>query len=171
MAGLFKSVQIESYEQLRTALCEVWDSANIAWSQMGIIIQPFIQCDFSGIMFSASPYDSEEETIIECAKTSCNHLVKGDITPDLYVNKKGWVRGEVDYVSETILQELLNLKEKLRIIIGKEIDIEFCVSNEKIYILQCRPMTTGKKKSQYIPENVKKVFGYYKKSYRFPLHR
>lgn len=146
MAGLFKSVQIDSYEQLSAALCQVWESANIEWSQMGIIIQSFIQCDFSGIMFSASPYDSEEETIIECAKTSCNHLVKGDITPDLYINRKGWVRGKVDYVSEAILQELLNLKEKLRFIIGKEIDIEFCVRDGKIYILQCRPMTTGKKK-------------------------
>lgn len=146
MAGLFKSVQIDSYKQLSAALCEVWESANDAWSQMGIIIQPFIQCDFSGIMFSASPYDSKEETIIECAKTSCSHLVRGDITPDLYINKRGWVRGAGDYVSETILQELLNVNEKIRFIIGKEVDIEFCVKDRKLYILQCRPITTGKKK-------------------------
>ncbi len=146
MAGLFKSVQIQSYDQISTALCEVWDSAKSAWSQMGVVIQSFIPCDFSGIMFSTSPYDSEEEIIIECARTGCNHLVKGDISPDLYINNKGWIRGDANYVSETILQELLSLEEKLRFIIGTEIDAEFCVSNEEIYVLQCRPITTRKRK-------------------------
>lgn len=146
MAGIFESVHINSYEQIRSAMRQVWESARGDWAQMGIIIQPYIDCDFSGIMFSSSPYDGEKNTVIEFAKGECSHLVRGDFTPDLYVFNKGWVRGNPQYVTDKILQKLACLEKRMRLLMEIDIDMEFCVKNDSIYVLQCRPMTTGKKK-------------------------
>ena len=146
MAGIFESVRINSHEQIRNAICQVWESARGDWTQMGIIIQPYIDCDFSGIMFSASPYDGGENVVIEFTKGECCRLVKGDFTPDLYVFSKGWIRSNPQYVTEKILQRLICLEKRMRLLMKTDIDVEFCVNNDSIYILQCRPMTTGKKK-------------------------
>lgn len=155
MAGIFESVQINSHEQIKSAVCQVWESARGDCAQMGIIIQPYIECDFSGIMFSASPYDGGTDIVIEFGKGECGRLVKGDITPDLYMLNRGWVRHNPQYVPETVLQSLICLEKRMRLLMEAEIDVEFCVKNKSIYVLQCRPMTTGKKKKPlYMGENV-----------------
>ena len=146
MAGMFRSVPISSHEQIKSAICQVWDSAGMDWDQMGVAIQPYIDCDYSGIVFSVSPYDGEKNALIEFGKGECSHLVKGDISPDLYVANKGWKGIKPKYVSDAVLQELLCLEESMRLIMKTNVDVEFCVKKDRIYVLQCRPMTTGDKK-------------------------
>ena len=144
MAGVFESVRIESYEKVKSASCQVLDSAGNDWRNMGIIIQPYIDCDFSGIMFSTSPYETGKDIVIEFAETSCSHLVKGDITPDLYVGNRGWVRENPGYVSESVIRDLTDAEKRLRKLLNANVDVEFCVSEGTIIFLQCRPMTTSK---------------------------
>lgn len=157
MAGVFESVRVKSYEQVKSAACQVLDSAGKDWRNMGIIIQPYIDCDFSGIMFSVSPYDTGKNIVIEFADTSCSRLVKGDITPDLYVKNRGWIRENPGYVSESVIRDLTDSEERLRKLLNANVDVEFCVSEETIIFLQVRPMTTGKIK---IPlDSVKNIEG------------
>ena len=157
MAGVFESVRVKSYEQVKHAAIQVLDSAGKDWRDMGVIIQPYVDCDFSGILFSVSPYDAGKELVIEFADTSCSHLVKGDITPDLYVADKGWIRENPGYVPEVVIRELTESEKRLRKLLNANVDVEFCVSEGTIIFLQCRPMTAGKRK---IPlDSVKNIEG------------
>ena len=145
MAGIFKSIHICSREKIKEAICDVWNSANTQWEDMGIVIQKYKEAQYSGILFSNSPHGKDNNIIIEFAPTACSRLVKGDISPDLYVNDFGWFGNTPDYVEEKILHELIEKEQVIKKILECDIDIEFCVSNGQLYFLQCRPITMIKK--------------------------
>lgn len=143
MAGKFKTIHINDKTEIMNAIREVWDSAGEDWDKMGIVIQPYINAQYSGILFSSSPFDSEKDVMIEFAETSCDRLVKGNITPDLFIGNQGWIYKKPDYVSDIIMSELFNIVKILKHELKCDIDLEFCVANDQLYLLQCRPITTG----------------------------
>lgn len=141
-AGKFKTIHIYNQQDIVNAVRNVWASAGEDWVNMGVVIQPYIEAQYSGILFSSSPFDSEKSAVIEFAQGSCDRLVEGNITPDLFTGKHGWVNERPNYVNDVVLCQLLEkmhvLKQKLKC----EIDVEFSVIDNQIYFLQCRPITT-----------------------------
>jgi phosphohistidine swiveling domain-containing protein len=117
---------------------------------LSVVVQKMVNAEKAGVMFTTNPINkSREEMIIEACFGLGEKLVSGEITPDSFI---------IDKKQETAKQEFLNfekktldakeLKELIRI--GKQIeshykkpmDIEWAIENNKVYILQARPITT-----------------------------
>ena len=145
MAGKFKSIFVRDKNKTAEAIKEVWESAGQDWFHMGTVIQPYIEADYSGILFSASPFGKGDGPVIEFTQGPCERLVRGNITPDVYEAETGWKSGKAEYVSAQKIEELLEHEKRLRKMLGCNVDVEFCVSQDRLFLLQCRPMTTGKR--------------------------
>jgi len=132
---------------------------------MAIIIQEAIEANFSGVTFTIDP-SGKEYLLIEVISGIGSPLVSGEVTPDRYylsrsnlevVNQHAsmkefglWIEDEQLIKKEIIRQELpfniikkvARLSLQIENIFGRPQDIEWCVKNDKIYILQSRPITT-----------------------------
>ena len=105
-----------------------------------ILIQEMMISDISGIAFSINPANGKQEILIEATKEQCKKLVEGKIIPYTYHLPK-------DKEGDSLLtkEQLSIIKEnvqKLKNILRKEIEIEFCFKNSTFYLFQIRPITS-----------------------------
>ena len=136
-----------------------------------VVIQKMIASEKSGVMFTKNPANGNDEIIIEAVFGLGEGIVSGKILPDHYVlsedlelkekkiaNKKiALLKEDNGNGIETKLSEeksksqVLTLSEintlgtlglKIEKHYGKPQDIEFAVANDKVYIVQSRPVTT-----------------------------
>ncbi|MBE9096592.1 glycerol-3-phosphate acyltransferase [Tychonema sp. LEGE 07203] len=136
-----------------------WTSEAVAYrrqrqlpdTQMAVLIQPYIESQIAGVMFSRNPLDGGSQIIIEALPAGSASVVGGQVTP---------VHLEVDFSQpETLEQNLSDLE--FSSIIDKQIiaelvkqaqaieaffhgipqDIEWSWDGEKVWILQSRPIT------------------------------
>jgi pyruvate,water dikinase len=137
------------------------------------IVQKMINSDKSGVMFSRNPVKNNNEILIEAVFGQGEGIVSGQIKPDQYTlttdmeilteviadKKQAIVRtagGETKTVQLTPeksndrvlkkheLKQLAEYAMKLERHYDKPQDIEFSIEDDKIYILQTRPITTLK---------------------------
>jgi len=138
---------------------------------MCVIIQEMIQPDISGVLFTS--YPSNREITIEASFGLGNLLVSGEVEPDRYVvdkysrkiltkiigtkEKKALVtKNGIKIIEEKELKETLNLSKmeylidtalEIEKIFNKAQDIEWAFVNDKLYILQSRPIVNASIKS------------------------
>ena len=149
-------------------------SLNNIRKNYGIIIQEMINPDYSGVMFSNNPENVRDNTIfINVIPGLGENLVSGKEEAFVIKSKSGkLVFEEIEntYQGNIYQDKLLNISKsgheiqnelegkwrtlikgtkKLSKITGYGVDIEFCISDNKIFWLQVRPITTGKKESFY----------------------
>jgi len=164
-AGLHDSfTDVKGTFSILSAVREVWSSL---WSDralmyhrelgldtesaaMGVLVQRFIAGDASGVIFSRSP-DNESLAILETVTGYNEDLVSGSREPDrIYVDRKKrridkWSKADVKHpvgLSEKTVLELVRIADSLEKHFGHPQDIEWTISDEEIYILQSRPITT-----------------------------
>ena len=116
--------------------------------KMSVIIQEMIDSDYSGVIFTANPQGILNETVITIGRGTGDKVVE-DKTPTstYYYNLDDRL-----YYSETqigaptiatkMVDSLVNLSSGIKDIFGREMDIEFAIKDDMIYILQARPITT-----------------------------
>lgn len=149
---------------------------------VAVVVQEMIQSEISGVAFSINPTNNEKnEIIIEAVLGLGETIVSGTVTPDTYIINKGrneiiekkirvqknklvQVKNENEYVlvqngsmqklNDNMILELSSLVEKIERLYGLPVDVEWGIQNNKIYILQCRPITTVKE--NYLMEKIKK---------------
>ena len=138
---------------------------------MSVTVQQMVAAQASGIMFTADPLTSSRKRIsIDAGVGLGEALVSGQVTADHYVVQEGDIvskqyglQHEAVYVSpgggtmsrplDSTLQQhpalsdaqILNLAELGRQIeadMGGPQDIEWCLMDDKFYIVQSRPITT-----------------------------
>ncbi|MEG4986493.1 glycerol-3-phosphate acyltransferase [Microcoleus sp. BR0-C5] len=120
-------------------------------TQMAVLIQPYIDSQIAGVMFSRNPLDGGSQIIIEALPGGAESVVGGQVTP---------VHWEIDFSAPEILEKQLSALET-NSIINKQIiaelvkqaqaieaffhgipqDIEWSWDGEKVWILQSRPIT------------------------------
>lgn len=141
---------------------------------IAIVVQKMINSDKSGVMFSRNPINQEEKVVIEAVFGQGEGIVSGRIKPDQYEtdyklevtkeqvsDKKIAIVRDAGGITKTI--RLTEEKSKARVLKTYEIkqlaehainlekhykapqDIEFAIEDDKICILQTRPITTLKK--------------------------
>ncbi len=140
---------------------------------IAVVVQKMINSEVSGVMFTKHPVTGEDKVLIEASYGLGEAIVGGKVTPDTYVvdkrtlkiDSKKISRKEIMIVYENgrnvqkevpeELKERQALSDDLIIELAKigiEIekhynfpqDIEFAIENNKIYIVQSRPITTLK---------------------------
>lgn len=116
---------------------------------IGVIIQKMIIPDYAGVMFTANPQtNNPDETFISIIEGVGDNLVSGksdssDYVVDCLENIVSETVGEdIEVKSDTIIQlyrigQLIEKSYPVR----RPQDIEFCIKDEIIYILQCRVIT------------------------------
>lgn len=140
--------------------------------KLAIVVQKMINSEVSGIMFTVDPNSELPHIIIEAGYGLGEAMVGGKVTPDTYVvdkfhkkilnkrvAKQTWklVKGEngeskkenVDDLSASAQkltdEQILALAEigrEIELHYDKPMDIEWCMENGEIYVVQARPVTT-----------------------------
>lgn len=133
---------------------------------IAIIIQEMIPAEISGVGFSINPTKTfSNEIIIEAGFGLGEYIVSGKISPDIYtINKETfevdkniniqkiglYQNGEIDFGEKYSNKEKLSNEQiievskkiiKIEKIYQLPIDIEFAYFQDRLYILQARPIT------------------------------
>ena len=139
--------------------------------KLAVVVQRMVNSEFSGIMFTVDPNSGAKQIVIEAGYGLGEAIVGGEVTPDTYVVDKQkmeilkrristqtwkYVRGEKGgVVKEDIpkdrvksqkipddrIQEIAEIGRQIEIHYEKPMDMEWCVENDKAYIVQARPIT------------------------------
>lgn len=143
--------------------------SDIVHINMAVVIQVMIDSDTSGVCFTASPLDDEEDDIlIEAVHGLGEYLVQGSITPDKYIiQRETHIPIEVEFQEQPKMIKskkyggiklvrndnktvqklngdqmvyLAKMAEKIEGINNNPRDIEWAYMNGDLYILQSRPI-------------------------------
>lgn len=146
MAGQFKTVLAVETNELSEAIAKVLKSAvGILGSdtqKFAIIIQKFIQGDLAGVAFTRDPKGSRD-MVIEYVKGTGEKLVNGKTKPmkiqffwTSNPKVKKFPKSRQTVTSFKAIEKYYNQPQ----------DIEWCIKNKILYLLQTRPITTIKSK-------------------------
>ncbi len=148
-------------------------------AEIAVIIQKMINPEVSGVAFGIDPTNGDTETkIISSVYGVGEGLVSGKLDADTYSIKNEKIISQITkkttaFVCDTEksgikeidiapkkqnlsslnnkqLKEIADLLDKLQKALGKPQDIEFAFAENKLYLLQTRPITaTGSKQGEY----------------------
>jgi rifampicin phosphotransferase len=116
--------------------------------QMAVVVQQMVPAQSAGILFTADPITGNRKvTSVEAIFGLGEALVSGLVSPDVFTVKGG------DVIAKTIAMQhpALTDAQVLRLAqLGKRIeehfgcpqDIEWCLVNDELHIVQSRPITT-----------------------------
>jgi rifampicin phosphotransferase len=155
-------------------------------SGMCVIIQKQIQCEKSGVMFTANPKNGNRNRILIDSNYGLGDLlVNGNVDPDSYVIKKSTLsiskkcgekltksipskegltevvstpkEDQIKFVlSDEEIKELCSIGVKIESFFGTSPqDIEWCIEQKKIYVLQSRPINGLFPIITHIPKSLK----------------
>jgi manganese-dependent inorganic pyrophosphatase len=145
-AGHFKSfVDTVSYEQIFTNIENVVRSTGN--QKMGVVVQKKINSKFSGVIFSSNPLTaSKNEMLISIVEGMGENLVSGKVSgEDILVNNNtGFAISKYNTsVKEELLLQLCTITKEIENKVNFPVDVEWSIDNtDKLYIVQCRPVTT-----------------------------
>ena len=134
--------------------------------KMTVIVQQMISADISGVIFSANPQGILNETVIVAGLGSGDKIVGGkeSVTTCYYnrTDKKYYCEGENDApeLSGELIEKLILICEKAEEIFSGYCDIEFSVEGDRVFVLQCRPITSLDDSSPLILDNSNIVESY-----------
>ena len=135
---------------------------------VAVVVQEMVQSEESGIAFSINPAtDNKNEIVIESVLGLGEAIVSGKVSPDTYIIDKNestiiskeikeqkiklensdWLvveDGNSQKLNDYKILELANTIKEIEDLYGYPVDVEWGIQNNKIYILQCRPITTIK---------------------------
>ena len=140
--------------------------------KLAVVVQKMINSEISGIMFTVDPNSELPHIIIEAGYGLGEALVGGKVTPDTYVldkfhdkilskriAKQSWklVRGKsgdcekadvseemrsVQKMTDEQISALGEIGRNIEAHYDRPMDIEWCIEEKVIYIVQARPVTT-----------------------------
>lgn len=156
-AGEFETVlNVKTDEEIQRAIYEVFSSREServkAYSsvqgmdqshQIAVVIQIMIQSEISGVLFTADPITGSHESMTGNFVFGLGEqLVSGEANayPFNIMRPKRKYEGPSEF--KKYAPELYKYASKLETEYGAHQDIEWAVSNGKLYILQARPITT-----------------------------
>lgn len=140
--------------------------------KIAVLVQQMVAADIAGVAFSANPIDdNRDEVVINMSWGLGETIVGGTVTPDTYIVDKAGLAvkqrqiaekekmtvahpagtREVDVprfmrneptLTDAKASEVAALARALEEHMGWPVDIECAYHGEKLYLLQCRPITT-----------------------------
>ncbi|MEG4849635.1 glycerol-3-phosphate acyltransferase [Microcoleus sp. B5-D4] len=136
-----------------------WTSEAVAYrrqrqlpdTQMAVLIQPYIDSELAGVMFSRNPLDGGSQVIIEALPGGAESVVGGQCTPvhlEIDFSKPESLEKKLtelqsnSIIAQSILAELVKQAQAIEAFFhGIPQDIEWSWDGEKVWILQSRPIT------------------------------
>ena len=142
--------------------------------QLAVLVQQLVPADVSAVVFSANPITgNRDEIVIDSSWGLGESIVGGTVTPDTFIVRKSDLTvvqcviadkqrmtvsapggtHEVDVprflcaqasLNDEQVVEMAKLALKLEVTMERPVDIECAYAGGKLYLLQCRPITTLK---------------------------
>ncbi len=116
---------------------------------VAVIIQRMVQADYSGVIFTSDPRTNDPDEALICVVEGLGEsLVSGEADSSDYVIA---CTGELVTKSENTVKlpdDMLKQLHETALMIERSysprrgVDIEFCISDGQLYVLQCRLITT-----------------------------
>ena len=105
---------------------------------MGVVIQELVDPDYAGVLFTES-HLAEQTILVEYVEGHGEKLVSGEVNPSSFtVDKlKQTTSEKVPFFIENLINFSLKLERKFE----GAVDIEWVVKDNKLSIVQCRPIT------------------------------
>ncbi|MDD3679520.1 MAG: PEP/pyruvate-binding domain-containing protein [Candidatus Shapirobacteria bacterium] len=172
-AGIYKSVgNIKSTKQLYYSIKECWFSF-FSLSALAhrlriqeytleklpaLIIQKFMDCFLSGVVFSEDPISSTGGILVEYSDDGLSDSIEsGKVFGKkfkIFKRKKSIIPSEND-LPQKVIKEIANITEKITTDYGKPMEFEWLLNKKQIYTLQARPIkvTSSKKSSKTLSPN------------------
>jgi phosphohistidine swiveling domain-containing protein len=170
-AGIYSSViSVCSFYEFINAIKTVWNSFfsrhayeyrndfSISSEGMGVLIQPLVKGEYSGVIFTNNPVNQDaNEMLIELVNGPNINLVDNQTYADYYLFRRKEMFKEydlIDYksnvpIDKKILWDMCIIADKIAWEMRYPCDIEWTVCNGRIYILQTRPITVSLQGSLY----------------------
>ncbi len=138
--------------------------------RMSIIVQRMVSADFAGVMFTRHPFDGDKDAmLVEAVSGLGEKLVSGKVTPSSWeldrltgavLAKRGAGEKHGAKLRESHLQMLFSAAGKIGKELGPDQDIEWAIENDRLFVLQARPITTrpGKGKNRASEKTVPAPF-------------
>jgi phosphoenolpyruvate synthase/pyruvate phosphate dikinase len=120
---------------------------------MAVLVQREVPATRAGVVFSRDPLGDSADTVVECVFGHGEQLVSGAVTPDRYrVGPDGGVTARLaggDGPSRLLrslrddeVQALADVAARAEEGFGHPADVEFCFDGRRLWVLQCRAITT-----------------------------
>jgi phosphoenolpyruvate synthase/pyruvate phosphate dikinase len=161
-AGQLESVLDVDAAGLGPAIRAVWASA---WSPraaayreargllavhdlpVGVLVQPFIEPELAGVLFTSSPIPSVAGMLVEAVRGRGELLVSGAESPARYaIDNQGRAHAHLDEpefeVPAELLTQLFHLGQAVAGALAAPQDIEWVYAARRLSIVQSRPITT-----------------------------
>jgi len=124
-------------------------------AKTAVIVQQMVEAEISGVVFTANPINrNPDEMLITAVLGLGEKLVSGQSDSDTHIlDRTGQlisseIVGEKSCLSQTQLQKIRQLAYVAEKAKGAPLDIEFSIAQDKIYLLQARPITCLKTQYQ-----------------------
>ncbi len=139
--------------------------------KLAVVIQKMVNSEISGIMFTVDPHNGARNIIIEAGYGLGEAIVGGEVTPDTYIVDKNrmtitkkristqkwkYIRGpdggcvkedvadnleKAQKIPDNRILEIAELGRQVEIHYQKPMDMEWCIEDNKVYLVQARPIT------------------------------
>lgn len=173
-AGQFKTLLQVRRPDLEKAIAEVRESyagvadynESLSNRKHKIIIQEMVEADYSGVIFTSNPIGILNEMVVVVGNGIGCQVVEDKIgTTSYYYNKDDELfyyeqTEDSPILKEAIFKELILIAEKIQHLFHCPMDIEYCIKNDMVYVLQARPITTLKNRNPIILDNSNIVESY-----------
>ena len=139
--------------------------------KLAVVVQKMVNSEVSGIMFTVDPHSGKKNIIIEAGYGLGEAIVGGEVTPDTYTIEKGrmeisqrristqkwkYIKGKdgstvkedipekeqkIQKLSDEKIIEVAELGRQVEIHYDRPMDMEWCVEDDVVYMVQARPIT------------------------------
>ncbi len=116
-------------------------------SEMGVVIQQFVEADYSGVLFTQSP-KNKNYTYAEFVKGGAEPLVSGKVTPYSFStngNSEIIEKMEMPFNHKILIENAMLLKDNFK----KHLDIEWIYKRGNFFYVQARPIKNADKEKIY----------------------
>ena len=130
---------------------------------LAVIVQRLINARCAGVMFTADPVSGRRDHIVISATEGLgDRLVSGEVDGESYVIDRNTGKTLTQPTSPKTLgkqdlQELVSLAKRIEKTTGRPQDIEWAFEDQKLYLLQSRPITT-QLRSAPVSDNTVTIF-------------
>lgn len=170
--GLLQAIEkvLDSFDSIRAASYKKQNKLDTSYP--AIVIQQMIESEVSGVMFTSDPMTGIRNNLVINSSFGLGEaIVSGLVTPDQYIIDKSTgeilskevarkdrgyfyslegvevknidkLKQEEQSLTPELIEELLSLGKKVETYYKKPQDIEFAIRDNKVYLLQSRPITT-----------------------------
>jgi len=123
---------------------------------IAVLIQRLVEAETAGVAFTADPVSGDHlTTIIEAVRGLSDRALAGEVTPERWrvtgdgsPQRQGTVTGVLDPAR---VQEVALLARQIEAHLGRPQDVEWAVAEDRLWVVQARPITTLAQRPTAVP--------------------